>query len=147
MNAQSRGSVSLNSNRPEDPPAIDLNFLSAPYDLRVVSEAVKKVTELLQQNGVLEIDGPLAPGPRSLEEDDVLVSLLSLSALLRTLRLKLTLPQAFVRAQLGHLWHAAGTVRMGKAGAEGTCVTPDFKVVGVDRLRVADLSILSVMPR
>lgn len=73
MNAQSRGRVSLNSSRPEDPPAIDLNFLSSPYDLRVVSEAVKKVVELLQENGVIEIEGPLAPGPRSLKEEDVMV--------------------------------------------------------------------------
>lgn len=78
MNAQSRARVFPNSNRPDDPPAIDLNFLSNAYDLRVVSEAVKKAMELLQQNGALEIEGPLAPGPRSLEEDDILVSLLSL---------------------------------------------------------------------
>lgn len=57
------------------------------------------------------------------------------------------LPQAFVRAQLGHLWHAAGTVRTGKAGAVDACVTPDFKVVGVDKLRAADLSILPILPR
>jgi choline dehydrogenase-like flavoprotein len=147
MNAQSRGRVFLKSNRPEDPPCIDLNFLANPYDVQVVCEVVKKVVELLQQHGVLEVEGPLLQGPRSLEDDDVLVSPLSPWALICPVQLELTLPQEFIRAQLGHLWHAAGTVKMGKAGAKDTCVTPDFKVVGVNRLRVADLSILPVMPR
>ena len=73
MNAQSRGRVFLNSNRPDDPPAIDLDFLSNSYDLRVASEAVKKVIGLLRENETLEIEGPLTPGPRSLEDDDVMV--------------------------------------------------------------------------
>jgi choline dehydrogenase-like flavoprotein len=125
MNAQSRGRVSLQSKRPEDPPAIDLNFLSSPYDVSVVIEAVRAAAGLLQQSVVLETQGPLAPGPRTLDDDDIF---------------------EYVRQSLGHLWHAAGTVKMGKAGAEGTCVTPDFRVVGVEGLMVADLSILPILP-
>ena len=36
---------------------------------------------------------------------------------------------------------------MGKPGLEGTCVTPDFKVQGLEGLRVADLSIVPIIPR
>lgn len=36
---------------------------------------------------------------------------------------------------------------MGKEGEEGTCVTPDFRVTGVSGLRVADLSVIPVIPR
>ena len=55
--------------------------------------------------------------------------------------------QQYLRGNAGHLWHAAGTVKMGRAGQEGTCVTPDFKLAGIEGLRVADLSVVPILPR
>ena len=38
------------------------------------------------------------------------------------------------------MWHPCGTVKMGKA-EEGTCVDKDFKVVGMQNLKVVDMSV------
>jgi hypothetical protein len=36
---------------------------------------------------------------------------------------------------------------MGKRGEDGTCVTSDFRVLGLENLRVVDLSVCPVIPR
>ena len=36
---------------------------------------------------------------------------------------------------------------MGKLGEPGTCVDKDFKVCGLDRLRVVDMSVAPLLPR
>jgi hypothetical protein len=36
---------------------------------------------------------------------------------------------------------------MGKEGEEGTCVSSDFKVIGLENLRAVDMSVCPVLPR
>ena len=48
---------------------------------------------------------------------------------------------AFVRNHVESAYHPCGTVRMGAANDPGSVVDPDCRVIGVDRLRVADSSI------
>ncbi|XMA11131.1 hypothetical protein WAI453_003922 [Rhynchosporium graminicola] len=43
-------------------------------------------------------------------------------------------------------WHMCSTTRMGKKGDEGAVVDTDFRVRGVQNLRVADLSVLPLLP-
>ena len=50
------------------------------------------------------------------------------------------------------MWHASGTVKMGTPEQLGACVDEDFRVKdfrvhGIDRLRVVDMSIAPVLPR
>lgn len=45
------------------------------------------------------------------------------------------------------MWHACGTVKMGKLSEPGTCVDKDFKLVGVQNLRVVDMSVAPFLPR
>jgi hypothetical protein len=45
------------------------------------------------------------------------------------------------------MWHANGTVKMGKRGELLACVDTDFKVIGVQGLRVADLSVCPFTPK
>ena len=45
------------------------------------------------------------------------------------------------------MWHTCGTVKMGKINKEGTCVDRDFKVVGMENLRVVDMSVAPFLPR
>ena len=48
----------------------------------------------------------------------------------------------FVKQTGNTVYHPVSTCRMGPAGQSGHVVTPDLKVRGVDRLRVADASVM-----
>lgn len=124
MNPQSEGTITLRSSDPNEKPIINLNFLTHPYDARVMREAVRSVWEKITHNEVLKasIKRTLC-GPASLSDDDV---------------------DAFVRDNAGTVWHANGSVMMGKDGEKGACVDKDYKVIGVKGLRVADLSVCPV---
>lgn len=121
MNPQSEGSITLKSSDPKEKPIINLNFLTHPYDARIMREAVRSVWTKITHNEVLKasIKRTLC-GPASLSDDDV---------------------DAFVRDNAGTVWHACGSVMMGKEGEKGVCVDKDYKVLGVKGLRVADLSV------
>ena len=45
------------------------------------------------------------------------------------------------------LFHLSGSVKMGKRENELSCVDHDLKLKGVERLRVADLSVTPLLPR
>lgn len=72
MNSVSNGRVSLTGNDPEDPPAIDLNFLSHEYDVRSTIEAVRETVKLLQGTKI-SAQG-LAVGPQKMSDESILVS-------------------------------------------------------------------------
>ena len=52
-----------------------------------------------------------------------------------------------MRAAAISMWHACGTVKMGKVGEQGTCVDKDFKVIGMESLRVVNMSVAPFLPR
>lgn len=76
MNNQSSGKVSISDNSPTAPPAIDLNFLSAQWDVEATIEAVRKTVQFMK-NATIPI-GELAVGPSSLDDADILVRFSSL---------------------------------------------------------------------
>ncbi|KAF2473694.1 choline dehydrogenase [Lindgomyces ingoldianus] len=121
MNAQSEGSVTLRSADPEDKLEINMGYLKHPYDRRVLKEAIRETWTKVFDNPELKkrIKGRIY-GPESLSDDDIL---------------------AFMKDATGTVWHANGTAKMGKKGDPFACVDSDFKVFGIDGLRVADLSI------
>ncbi|KAJ4368394.1 hypothetical protein N0V83_006751 [Neocucurbitaria cava] len=121
MNPQSEGSVTLKSSDPEDKPVIKLNYLTHPYDARVMREAIRETWTLIAENPSIKptIRKTLC-GPASLLDEDI---------------------DAFIRATAGTVWHANGTVKMGREGDEMACVDWRFRVRGVKGLRVADLSV------
>lgn len=45
------------------------------------------------------------------------------------------------------MWHCSGTFRMGKLEEKGTCVDSKFRVCGVKKLRVADMSVVPFLLR
>jgi choline dehydrogenase-like flavoprotein len=51
---------------------------------------------------------------------------------------------AFAAENASTVWHACGTVRMGKTAGDGSCVDSAGRVWGVKGLRVADLSVAPV---
>lgn len=73
MSGQSLGSVKLRSADPKDPPLIDPNFLSHPYDLRVAIESVREALELLDLPDLAKDRVRLATGPTGRSDEEILV--------------------------------------------------------------------------
>ncbi|KAL5117897.1 hypothetical protein ACEQ8H_004215 [Pleosporales sp. CAS-2024a] len=121
MNPQSEGSVTLRSKAFNDKPMIKLNYLSHPYDAMVLREAIRSLWNKITANPVIapSIKKTLY-GPASTSDEDI---------------------DGFIKEAAGTVWHANGTVKMGKAGEKGACVDSGGRVYGVQGLRVADVSV------
>lgn len=121
MNPQSRGSITLRSNKAEDKPIIKLNYLTHPYDKRIMREAIRTTWKKLVENPTIaqSVRKTLC-GPKTLSDADI---------------------DEFARDNCNTVWHAGGTVKMGKAEDEQACVDSGFRVRGVPGLRVVDLSV------
>jgi len=116
----SRGQVTLRTANPTDPPVIDPKFLSCQADMSSLLESIGIARDLAST-------GPM----RNLLDQE-------------------TLPgQAFpvlseyVKSTVRIMWHPAGTCKMGQDVS--SVVDSKLRVHGLDRLRVADASIMPVI--
>ncbi|KAJ2968224.1 hypothetical protein NQ176_g9286 [Zarea fungicola] len=121
---QSTGSVKLGSADPNEAPLIDPKYLSSPYDIVVLRNAIREglslwKTKTLQPFYVNDI---LVPPSDSSEDID-----------------------SYIKTVGGTLWHPSCTVRMGKSDQD-SCVDKNFKVHGLEGLRVADASVFPFLP-
>lgn len=127
MNGQGKASVRLQSSDPTAPLLFEPSFLEHPYDKRVAIEATRETLKVtrsaeFQKDNVRDIDVP-----KSDSDEDIL---------------------AFWRENLVSTWHMNGTAKMGKSENEdGAVVDIDFRVFGVQGLRVADMSVMPVNVR
>jgi choline dehydrogenase len=122
ITAESRGSISLKSSNPLDPPAIRANYLSTDADMRVIIEGVKLSRRLAQQQPLAKFRGDeLHPGA-SIQTDKEIAD--------------------FIRAEAQTLYHPVGTCKMGHDTM--AVVNSQLQVHGLEGLRVVDAS---VMPR
>jgi len=124
MNEQSRGEVTLQSKDPRDPPIMDPKLLSHPFDQRVAIESLRDVMEFSAHPAYARDTLAAIHVPKSNSDEDLL---------------------EFIRENAISVWHMTGTVKMGKAGEKDACVDSDFKVVGIENLRVADMSVVPVL--
>lgn len=126
MNPFSEGSITLRSSNPEEKPIIDLAYLTHPYDQRVLHESIRETYTKLFENPEMKkrIKRQLC-GPASLSDEDI---------------------DSFMRDNATTVWHANGSVKMGRADDDLACVDSRFRVRGVQRLRVADCSICPLTP-
>ncbi|KAH7011094.1 hypothetical protein EDB80DRAFT_711239 [Ilyonectria destructans] len=119
----SRGSVSLSSSNPEDQPKISFNFLSTEVDKYVLRQGLRQLTQfMLGPKFGQFIEGESVPAvlgldPVTLDDSDEKLDLRLASASSTT-------------------WHPAGTCSMGKV------VDTEFRVKGVEGLRVVDASVI-----
>ncbi|KAL8688303.1 MAG: hypothetical protein Q9218_005754 [Villophora microphyllina] len=125
MSLQSRGTVTLRSKNPADPPIVDPNFLHEAFDKRVAIEAVREAMKFLNSPGLKKDHVRFAAEPDSLGDEDIL---------------------AFVSKTAVSMWHMCGTVAMGKPDSPDTCVDTDFRLQGLDGLRVVDMSVAPFLP-
>ncbi|KAF8859468.1 glucose-methanol-choline oxidoreductase [Acephala macrosclerotiorum] len=128
MNPRSKGSVSISSNKAEDKPVLDLGAYTdaSGFDVKVMKESIRDVVHFFESTEMYKngFDKWLG-GPGDLGDEKGL--------------------EALVREMSITVWHACGTCKMGRVGEEGTCVGSDFKVRGVEGLRVVDMSVAPVL--
>ncbi|HTR13146.1 MAG TPA: FAD-dependent oxidoreductase [Roseiarcus sp.] len=122
LRPKSRGRVRLASANVEDAPLIDPNFLGDPRDLDTLVRGAEILQAIAAQPALAPYGGRFIYGSG---HDDA-----------ETLR-------ALIRERADAIYHPVGTCRMG--GDEGSVVDPTLRVRGVERLRVADASIMPVL--
>jgi choline dehydrogenase len=117
MQPRSRGRVSLRTADPRVPPRIDHGFLDDPLDAEVVEEGFDRLRELLREP-------PLSRAVAAEVRPGPGVS-----------------AREHVRATARGFFHPTGTCAMGRV------VDRDGRVLGQERLRVVDASIMPTVPR
>jgi choline dehydrogenase-like flavoprotein len=120
LRPQSRGQLRLNAQGQLE---LDYNFLSAPRDAQVLMEGLRLARAILADAAFGDIRGTeMLPG-----------AAVQTDAQLRD----------YIRDHAATVFHPAGTCKMGVDRM--AVVAPDLRVHGVDRLRVADASIMPVL--
>ena len=124
-NAQSRGEVALQSSDPGIPLRFDPKFLGSPFDRRVAIESLRELLRFTKFEAYARDSVAQVIGPKSDSDQDLL---------------------DYWAQTVGSSWHMTGTVKMGKPGEPDTIVDNKFRVAGIDNLRVADMSVVPVLP-
>ncbi|KAJ7685951.1 hypothetical protein B0H17DRAFT_1204633 [Mycena rosella] len=122
----SRGELTLNTTNPFDQPNINPNLLGSDFDLRVMAAAVQASRAFLKAK---------------VWDDYVLRESDTLAAVTDDATLK-----AYIQNNSGTIFHPAGTASMSPKGASWGVVDPDLVVKGIAGLRIADASILPIVP-
>ncbi|MGN3974463.1 GMC family oxidoreductase [Tsuneonella sp. SYSU-LHT278] len=121
LRPHSRGWVRLHSADPTAAPAINPNFLSDERDMALLKKGSRLMVRIADAPSFRAL-GARDRNPIDYDDDDAL--------------------EARIREVADTIYHPVGTCRMG--GDEGSVVDPTLAVRGIDRLWVADASI---MPR
>jgi len=120
LRPQSRGSITLRSADPFEPPAIQPNYLASDMDLQVFAEGIRLCRRLAQTKAFHRFRGKeLYPGP-SAQSDEAI--------------------SEYLRQGLETLYHPVGTCKMGRDAM--AVVDERLRVRGVEGLRVVDASIM-----
>jgi choline oxidase len=125
---RSRGTVRLRSRDFRDRPRVDPRYFTDPdgHDLRVMLAGLRLARRIGGQPALREwVARELAPGPDAVTDDEL---------------------ADYVCSTHNTVYHPASTARMGPADDRGAVVDPRLRVRGVDRLRVADASVLPFLP-
>ena len=123
---ESRGEVLLSSGDPKAAPRIKQNFLAVERDLRVLTEGFEIARSLAASPEMRAfVKAEVAPGPDCNDAKAI---------------------AAYTRKSMITVHHPAGTCRMGAEDDSRAVVGPDFKVHGVEGLRVVDASVFPEIP-
>ncbi len=126
MRSPSRGAVTLRDNRPQTDPVIRFNYMSHEQDWIDFRQAIRLTRELFTQPAFAPYAGAeIQPGVAVQSDADL---------------------DDFIRDHAESAYHPCGTCKMGAADDSMAVVDPECRVIGVDRLRVADSSIFPRIP-
>ncbi|MGH2461402.1 MAG: mycofactocin dehydrogenase MftG [Chloroflexota bacterium] len=121
--AVSQGEIRLCSEDPAVQPSIDLNLLAESSDRQRLRESLRLSVRLGQHPAFVDLIGSrLAPDDRLLDSDAAL--------------------DAWLCREVTHTHHLSGTCKMGPAADRRAVVDQRGRVHGLERLRVADCSIM-----
>ena len=121
MRSQSRGYVALRSNDPKEAPKIQFNYMSHNTDWVDFRNCIRLTREIFSQPAFKPFaKAEISPGA-AIETNDELNS--------------------FIRDNVESAYHPCGTCKMGDRGDRMSVVDPETRVIGIDKLRVADSSI------
>jgi choline dehydrogenase len=123
LRSESTGSIHVTSKAPNTPPAVRFNFLSAQLDREVTLEAMRITRRIMTAPAMRRIaTDEIAPGVNIQTDDELL---------------------EWVRNNAETTYHPVGTCKM---GSDPMAVVDDqLRVCGVERLRVADASIMPTL--
>lgn len=123
-NAQSRGEVTLQSADPSVPLKFDPRFLATPFDRRAAIESLRGAFRIAKYEGYAKDNVAMITGPAGDSDEELL---------------------AYWKQTISSSWHMTGTVKMGKPGDEDAVVDNNFRLMGIDNLRVADMSVVPIL--
>ncbi|EAQ04279.1 choline dehydrogenase [Pseudooceanicola batsensis HTCC2597] len=121
MRSPSRGTVTLRSRDPDDAPVIRFNYMSHEKDWADFRTCIRLTRRIFAQPAFAPYyKHEIQPGAAA-QSDEAL--------------------NDFIRDHVESAYHPCGTARMGRADDPGAVVDPETRVIGVDRLRLADSSV------
>lgn len=128
LHPKSVGTVRLRDNIPSTTPIIDPNYLSDQSDLDILIKGIKFVKKFVEAPAFLNLGAKFNkipfPGCTHLEFDSD------------------EYWRCYVRQVSFTLYHPVGTCRMGQEDAGENVVDYEFKVIGMNKLFVADASVM-----
>lgn len=120
----SRGSVTLRSADPTAPPVVDSGYFRDSRDIHVLIAGIKRMREVcIGRDKPRYVVKELAPGPEIRTDGEL---------------------ERDIRDNVSTSYHQCGTCAMG--GQPSSVLDPRLRVRGVEGLRVADASVMPVMP-
>jgi choline dehydrogenase len=126
----SEGELVLRSADPTEHPDIRPNFYGDPHDLTVMIAVIRRALEIMSNWPSTHRIGPVQIPPFLADEHGHLPGATPSDALLEDMALHYSTS----------IYHPTGTCRI------GSVVDPRLRVLGVDRLRVADASVMPNLP-
>ena len=125
LHPESRGSVHIKSSNPEVAPVIRANYLSTEEDRRTMIALFKRIRAIFGNSSFDRYrDNPHnLPGTNCSSDDDIL---------------------DYIRREANSVYHPVATCKMGNG--EMSVVDHQLRVYGIDNLRVADSSVMPLIP-
>lgn len=122
MRSKSRGTVTLRSADPRDPPRIRFNYMSHPDDWAEMRACVRLTREIFQQPAFAPWRGrEIQPGADCTSDAQI---------------------DAFIADKVESALHPSCTCKMGAPDDPMAVVDPELRVIGVSGLRIVDSSVM-----
>lgn len=122
LNPTSRGSVKIQSANYKDAPLIQPNYLSTPEDRKIAADSLRQVRQIVSQSPMAKYQPEEYKPGIQYQSDEELAKLAGDIATT--------------------IFHPVGTCKMGRSDDPTAVVDSELRVIGVDRLRVVDASVM-----